>query len=361
MVKKWIYILLILTPLWIFARSSRAQTEDINPAEEIFGKNFKLTSDPTSGTLEYNWPDEENKFFSIEAKRNVQLISDKLSLKCDELYYNDETRELKAVGEEVRIEQGQLTATCGYFTYEPRTGRSRLEKSPKIITEDEIGRRTITEGDTITIERRENSDTRIQVSGSATLRSEEGSKGMPKPEKAVAPAQKMFGRQFEITTGENGELLYSFNKDNELLSIVAVHSVFITSEDVDINCDRVEYFSKKNQLLAMGKPVKIFQQDIVAECGRFEYYPDIGKSLLLENPVILNTDEKGRTMKTRGKEIDIYQEKEGKTTILVKGKPQIVAEEAEKEQPVREEARLAPTPVDESTVDRIKNLDIVQD
>jgi len=361
--------LFILGMVCIFALlpaiSLYAQKTQENPAEEVFGKNFKLTVDPTSGTLKYNISEKTNALESIEAKKNVHVVSEKLELLSDELYYDAKAQRYSASGKRVKIVQGMLTAYCGKFTYDNNLGLSEFLINPEIIIKDEQGRKTITKGDRITIERQKNGDTLVQVEGNANLTSEEGSGGTPKLGQAVAPAQKMFGRAFKIITGEKGEILYVFSDKNELRSIVAREEVYINSEQIDLTCGRLEYFSEKNQLLAMGKPVKILQKTLVAEAGRFEYYPDEGKSYLMEDPVIKNSDEQGRNMETRGEKIIIVQSKEGRTTILVEGgtggAPSIQSIETssvKKSEPRQEQTSL---PVDESNVDQIKNTEIRQD
>lgn len=347
------------------AVSLYAQKPQVNPAEEVFGKNFKLTVDPTSGTLKSITSEKTNTLESIEAKKDVHVISDKLELFCDELYYDAKTQKYNASGKRVKIVEGTLTAFCGKFTYDHNLGLSEFLINPEIIIKDEQGRKTITKGDRIKIERQKNGDTLVQVEGNATLTSEKGSGGTPKIGQAVAPAQKMFGREFKIITGEKGEILYVFSDKNELKSIVAREEVYINSEQVDLRCGRLEYFSDKNKLLAMGKPVKILEKTLVAEAGRFEYYPDDGKSYLMEDPVIKNSDVKGRNMETRGDKITIVQSKEGRTIILVEGgaegAPSIQSAEmssVKKSEPAREQT---PLPVDESNVDQIKNAEIRQD
>lgn len=347
---------IILIPLFTFAK-----TADENPAEEVFGKNFKLSVDPTSGTLSYNFSEKTNELESIIAKMDVHLVSDKLSLDCDEFNFYAATRKVDARGKRVSIVQETISSTCGHFIYDPNTGRSELLIDPIINNRDPKGQETTTSGDKIIIEKQTNGDTLIQVEGHARLFSGKGSETTPQFSQAPEPTQKMFGNEFEILTGENGEILYAFSQKNELRSIVARKDVYITSDQINLRCDRLEYFSRKNKLLAMGKPVKIFQQSILAECGRFEYYPTEGKSILLENPVILSEDEDGKTLETRGEEITIIQLEEGRTSILVKGKPEITAEEPQEEEPEEEPAKISPSPVDETTVDLIKNLDIMQD
>jgi len=335
------------------------QPANPNSAEDVFGRNFVLTVD-TSGTLKYNFS-EKNELISIEAKRDVHLVSDKLELFCDKFNYDAKTKQLKAIGKRVKIIQAPIVATCGEFSYEPKTGRSELLKFPEILNKDEEGHKTSTKGDNIIIEREPNGDTLIQVAGNANLKSEAGSAATPKPAKAVEPAQKMFGRQFEILTGKSGELLYAFTKENELKSIVARSEVFLSSEQVDLSCNRFEFNGKENKLLAMGNPVKIFQKTLTARCGRFEYYPEEGKSILLEKPLIINKDEEGRTTETRGEKILILQAKEGETSILVEGSPSIESAAVE-EKPAREVAKVkAPTPITESTVDKIKNVEVIEE
>ncbi|HOE63877.1 MAG TPA: hypothetical protein PKW18_07880 [Candidatus Sumerlaeota bacterium] len=354
------FILVGIISLSLFSLNLYAQTSTANPAEEVFGKNFKLEVDETSGTLKYNFSEKTNALDSIEAVMNVHLVSDKLELLCDELYYDAKAQKINAKGKQVKIIQGMMTAICAQFLFDNQTGRSEFIGSPEITIQDEQGHKTTTKGDKITIERQKNGDTLIQVHGNAKLTSDAGSKSTPQMSQATAPAQKMFGREFKIVTGEKGEILYAFTSENELRSIVARENVFIDSSQVNLRCERLEYYSEKNNLLALGKPVKIIQNTVTAEAGRFEFFPDEGKSFLLENPVIMNKDEQGRVLETRGDKIVIVQAAEGKTTVLVDGNPSIQSAQVEKPKVVKPPKQTA-SPVNESSVDIIKNVDIKQE
>lgn len=354
------FIFMGIISLSLLGLNVYAQTSTANPAEEVFGKNFKLEVDETSGTLKYNFSEKTNALESIEAIKNVHLVSDKLELLCDELYYDAKAQKINAKGKKVKIIQGVMTAICTQFLFDNQTGRSEFLGSPEIIIEDEQGHKTTTRGKKITIERQKNGDTLIQVEGNAKLSSDAGSKSTPQMSQATAPAQKMFGRQFQIVTGDKGEILYAFTSTNELRSIVAREDVFIDSSQVNLRCERLEYYSEKNNLLALGKPVKIIQNTVVAEAGRFEYFPDEGKSFLLEDPVILNKDEQGRVLETRGDKIVIVQAEEGRTTVLVDGNASIQSAEIEKPKVVQPPKQTA-SPVNESSVDIIKNVEIRQE
>lgn len=341
-----------------------AQQTGANPAEEVFGKNFKLSVHPTSGTLRYNFSEQTNELESIEAIMDVRLISEKLSLECDVLDFDASENKLIATGDIVRIKQQGISATCGEFYYNPQSGRSELLESPVIVNEDEAGRKTVTRGDKIIIERQEDGRTLVQVSGKASLSSQEGSEVTPKPNETVPAAQQMFGRNFEIVTGEDGELVYSFGAGNVLYSIVARKGVIVSSEQLDLSCNRLEYYSTKNRLLALGNPVKIFQDNLAAQCGRFEYYPEKGQSFLLEDPIILNEDEQGRTMETRGEEIIITQKEKGKTSIIVKGDsqspPEIEGGEAGEIVEPRQTLPQAPIQITEEDTSPIENIDLME-
>jgi lipopolysaccharide assembly outer membrane protein LptD (OstA) len=351
-----IIILLMFIQSYVIADSTSG-----NPAEEIFGKNFKMTVDPTSGTLKYNISEKTNELESIIAEMDVKLVSDKLTLSCDKFVYDAKTKKLNAEGKRVEITQEGISAVCGKFIYDPEKGITELLKFPEIINKDEMGRETKTKGEKITIERLPNGDTMVMVEKKARLSSQQGSNATPKMKDAVEPAQKVFGKSFEIITGDKGEILYSFSAKNELISIVARNQVYISSDQIDLNCDRLEFYSTKNKLLAMGSPVKIFQKTLMAECGRFEFYPDEGRTLLLENPVILNKDEKGNSMETHGRKIEIIQEKEGRTTILIQGSPSIEASQAEKEEPEEEAEEDKVVQLTDSNLNQIKNFDIIQE
>ncbi len=332
-----------------------------NPAEDIFGKNFKLKVNEETGKLKYNFSEDTRELVSIVAEKDVLLVSDKITLECDHFDYDAQTRRLKARGERVKIKQEAFEAECQDFEYEPDSGRTILTGKPEIINMDEAGRKTTTKGNKVTIERQNEGDTLIQLQGKASLSSDEDSKTTPRPEVAVAPAQRMFGRQFEILTGEKGELLYRFAGANELKTIVARNEVIINSDQMNISCERLEYFSDKNKMLAMGKPVKIFQGSLMAECGRFEYYPEEGKTLLLENPVIMTKDEKGGLSETRGEKITILQAEDGKTSILVEGAAVI---EGEDNKPIEEPGQTGDgtaVPVTNENLQIIKDVQIEQD
>ena len=353
-------MVLLLIFAFIISISS-AQESSPNPFDEMLGENTRLSVDSTSGTLKYNFSEKTKELLNIRARMNVHLDSDKLELRCDELDVDVRNKKIHAIGNPVKIDQGPISAECGEFSFDSATDRSILLESPIIINKDEQGRSTITQGKKIIIERRQDGDTLVMVEGDAILKSEEGSSKTPIPEGAVTPAQKMFGKEFEIITASNGELLYSFSGENTLSSIVARNDVYITSDQVDLKCDRLEYYSDRGKLTAMGKPVKIFQKSIVAECGRFEFYPEKGKSILLEDPLILSNDEKGGKMETRGDRIVILQSREDETTILVSGPAEIEAKRPAREPETEEKEETTTTRVDESSVDIIKNLDIVQD
>jgi len=169
------------------------------------------------------------------------------------------------------------------------------------------------------------------------------------------------GKQFDIITGNQGEILYRFSTGNRLNSIVARNDVSVSSEQLDLHCNRLEFNDEKKILVASGKPVKILQQSLSAECGRLEYYTEQKKYLLLEDPIIINQDQEGGRIETRGDRIIILQTEGSGTSILVEGNPQFVAQAAQKQKTAKKKKNKSLSPVDESNVEKIKNLDIVKD
>lgn len=340
---------------------SLAETTSGNPAEDVFGKNFVLTVDPTSGTLSYNFSSINKQLESIIATKDVRLVSDKMDLRCDRFTFDMNLRKIQATGKPIKIIQGPIDALCGEFSYDPSTGRSELLYSPEIINRDPIGQEISTKGDKMIIEKQKNGDTMVMVEGKARLSSKISKDNQTSPPPSPDPSRKVPGLDLSIVTGEKGEILYTFTGKNELRSIVARNDVSISSQEVELTCARLEYESETKKMIASGKPVKIVQKNILAECGRLEYYPDEGKYLLLEDPSIINNNEEGVTMQTRGEKIFILQAKEGLTSVLVEGHPQIIGESGKKEDIAKKQTKEPPFPVDESRVNQIKNPDIIQE
>ncbi|MBN1900452.1 hypothetical protein JW926_03900 [Candidatus Sumerlaeota bacterium] len=337
-----------------------AQQGGMNSPEKIFGKNFSLTVDPTSGTLSYHFSESTNELESILAKRKVHLVSDLMELNCDELSYDGKTSKVKATGSPIRIIQNKISAECGVFSFDPVSGRSELLESPQIITRDEQNHKIRTKGKKIFIERQQTGDTMILIEGYAKLTSEVDEPTSPGATRSNGVKNDLFDSAFEIDTGEKGEILYAF-RENDLRSIVARNEVSIVSRQLNLSCSRLEFNNEKKMFVASGKPVIITQQTLSAECGRLEYYPDDGKYLLLEDPVIMNRDREGAIVETRGEKIILLQTKGMGTSILVEGNPQFIAEAAEKEKIQGEKTEPKPIRIDENNVDQIKNLDIIQD
>ena len=338
-----------------------AQTTGTNPAEDVFGKNFVLTVDPTSGTLSYNFSPINKQLESIIATKDVRLISDKMDLRCDKFTLDMNAKIIHATGNPIRIVQGPIAAVCREFNYDPTKGRSELLFSPEIVNTNAQGQEIATKGEKMTIERQQSGDTMIMVEGNARLNSKINKQDQTASPPTPESAQKIPGLDLNIVTGEKGELLYAFSDKNELRSIVARNDVSINSEEMDLSCTRLEYDSNTKKMIASGKPVKITQKNILAECGRLEYYPDEGKYLLLEDPAIVNNNEDGVTMQTRGEKIIILQPKDGLTSVLIEGHPQIIGESGKKEDIAKNQTKAPPFPVDESRVNQIKNPDIIQE
>jgi hypothetical protein len=344
----------ILTPV-------SAQQTRMDSPEKIFGKNFSLTVDPTSGTLSYLFSESTNELESMLAKKKVHLVSDIMEIHCDELAYEAKTSMVKAKGSPISIKQNKISAECGIFSYDPVGGRSELLESPQIITRDDQNHEILTKGKKIFIERQENGDTMILIEGYASLTSNVDEATSPRITLNDASKNNIFDSEFDIKTGERGEILYAFTRGNDLRSIVARNEVSIVSRQLNLFCSRLEFDNEKKIFIASGKPVNIMQQSLTAECGRLEYYTEDNKYLLLEDPVIINKDEEGAIVETKGEKIIILQSKGMGTSILVEGKPQFIAEAAEKEKIPGKKTEQKATRVDENNVNQIKNLDIIQE
>lgn len=340
---------------------SYAEKGTMNSAEKIFGKNFSLTVEPTSGTLSYYFSESTNELESILAKRSVHLVSDIMELNCDELSFDTKSSKIKAVGSPIRIKQNKISAECGIFSYDPASGRSELLESPQIITQDEQGRKILTKGKKIFIERQTSGDTMILIEGLARLTSDWDEPTSPQISQNNDTKNNIFDSEFDIITGEKGEILYAFTQENDLRSIVARNEVSIVSKQLNLVCNRLEFDNEKKIFIASGKPVNIMQQSLTAECGRLEYYTEESKYLLLEDPVIISKDQEGTTVETRGEKIIILQAKGIGTSILVEGNPQFIAESAGKEKTPGKIPMETPTRIDENSVNQIKNLDIIQE
>jgi hypothetical protein len=340
---------------------AHAEKVAMDSAEKIFGKNFSLTVEPTSGTLSYYFSETTNELESILAKKEVHLVSDIMELHCDELSFDTKSSKVKATGSPIRIKQNKISAECGIFSYDPVSGRSELLESPQIITQDEQNRKILTKGEKIFIERQKNGDTMILIEGYARLTSDLDEPTSPQITQNDATKNNIFDSEFDINTGEKGEILYAFTGENDLGSIVARNEVSIVSRQLNLVCNRLEFDNEKKMFIASGKPVNIMQQSLTAECGRLEYYIEDSKYLLLEDPVIINKDQEGATVETRGEKIIILQSKGMGTSILVEGRPQFIAEAAGKEKTPGTTPVETPTRIDDNNVNQIKNLDIIQE
>jgi lipopolysaccharide export system protein LptA len=102
-------------------------------------KPFRLSTDP-SGDITYDFDDETKELRRLTARKNVVFAGDALSLNADELEYEIVTGELVATGRRVVVRQGDMTATCQLFRYNPSTQQSELLGNPTIYNKDKDGK-----------------------------------------------------------------------------------------------------------------------------------------------------------------------------------------------------------------------------
>ncbi len=178
--------LLIATVALVFPLSTFAQEETSPPqatsslpqlekqnvwAEElgsIFGKEFSLTTDPEEGQISYELAEPDGlKFF--QAKFNVHIKSESFEMNCDKMEFFGDENKLIATGNPIFIRQGVITARCGRFEYNQKSGRSQLSENPVIFSKDEMGREVQTVGKTIYIEQGADEELSIMVEGNAKL------------------------------------------------------------------------------------------------------------------------------------------------------------------------------------------------
>src|SRR5881394_4038942 len=94
-----------------------------------------------------------------------------------------------------------------------------------------------------------------------------------------APARPPEGQQtglmsgnkpFSLTTDPSGELIYNFDDQNNLDTIVAKKGVVFWSEDMTINSDQLDYKAKDSRMIATGDKVIVRQGDVIATCQLFK-------------------------------------------------------------------------------------------
>lgn len=143
-----------------------------------------------------------------------------------------------------------------------------------------------------------------------------------------APARPPEGQQtglmsgnkpFSLTTDPSGELIYNFDDNNELDTIVGKKGVIFWSEDMTLNSDQLDYKAADSRMVATGEKVIVRQGDVVATCQLFKYFPNDQHSELMGNPLLYNkAKDTGKVSTTAGDKIFIYQVN-GKSQVKVFG------------------------------------------
>lgn len=121
-----------------------------DPLTKIFGdggmelkcQRMESTMGEQSGELEY-----------MRMRGGVDIKSEQMDLKCDELDIDMKKQKMVAKGKIVRFVQSEVEGTCGRLEYDIETGKTVLTGTPKpmIVQKDANGRITETSANTITI------------------------------------------------------------------------------------------------------------------------------------------------------------------------------------------------------------------
>jgi hypothetical protein len=102
-------------------------------------KPFRLSVDP-AGDITYDFDDQTKELRRLTARKNVVFAGDGLSLNSEQLEYEAVTGELIATGRRVVVRQGDMTATCQLFRYNPSTQESELLGNPTIYNRGKDGK-----------------------------------------------------------------------------------------------------------------------------------------------------------------------------------------------------------------------------
>lgn len=122
-----------------------------------------------------------------------------------------------------------------------------------------------------------------------------------------------------IVDQENGELEFKFNENKEVERVIAKSGVILSSEEMTLNADRLDYDTISSKLVASGQRVVVRQGEIIATCQLFQYDPKTQESILQGNPVVYNQDKKGQVSTTRGRKIQIFTGENGTPQFKVFG------------------------------------------
>lgn len=128
------------------------------------------------------------------------------------------------------------------------------------------------------------------------------------------------GKPFSLIVDQNnGEMIFDFDEvTKEMRSVTAKKGVILSSEEMTLNADQLDYDTVSSKLVASGQRVVVRQGEMIATCQLFKYNPDTAESQLLGQPVVYNQTKDGGVNTVRGTEILIFQ-KDGKPQFKVKG------------------------------------------
>ncbi len=136
---------------------------------------------------------------------------------------------------------------------------------------------------------------------------------------AAATQGTMGNKPFTLIVDQtNGVMDFKFNENNEVEGVKAKVGVILSSEEMTLNADHLDYDMISSKLVASGKRVVVRQGEVIATCQLFKYDPNTQESTLLGTPVVYNKDKNGQVSTTRGNRIEIKQV-DGKAVFKVYG------------------------------------------
>lgn len=129
------------------------------------------------------------------------------------------------------------------------------------------------------------------------------------------------GKPFSLMVDQaDGEMEFNYNDETkELESITAKKGVILSSEEMTLNADQLDYDTVSSKLIATGQRVVVRQGDVIATCQKFLYNPTTQASELHGGPVVYNKSKSGDVTKVRGGVIQIYQQNGKPKWKVVKG------------------------------------------
>lgn len=118
------------------------------------------------------------------------------------------------------------------------------------------------------------------------------------------------GKPFSLLVDQvDGEMEFNYNEETkELESITAKKGVILSSEEMTLNADQLDYDTVSSKLIATGQRVVVRQGDVIATCQKFLYNPTTQASELHGTPVVYNRGKDGQVTKVSGGIIKIYQQ-----------------------------------------------------